>query len=631
MVQNDQSKSGNSKYHDYLFVLHMSSIHIGDTTARADSKITPSRGASKYLPLSLSTLPEIVLGDKARLPLRIQKFYANKSVLSLVIVSHETYNLQPFYCLQVEEFGKQWKGSKKECEFKAALLLAHQATKQEEELPAVDDLLGTKKSHTIQQRQYLVKPGYGPSLQNAEDLPSVEDVIKLMMHSVKSKSQPSSASSFVRSRRIDTDTADTPLQRNNGAASSIDSQHKDPEDRRTHSSGCGHGDPSNISSRNTLWSSRRAAPPPLRHSDCTSITEDHETLVPDELSLAPSRNTLLNQKQRMSVSSTSDSETPHVRRAVIKPRVIRDREQLDEIALAANVSVNAYNKQERKWPLKHTSHNALIDLHCVEGRRCRAISSKSLSSASLANHPSLTIPGELCLVPMKSAYFPGKIISYRRPNEYTIQAYDGRQHRFARNEFFTIYEAEFQTCPVMQQASLLGDFPLEREDPDYENSHLRRQINSYETDLTRILCGADENCWRYQKFFRSLRERRILAHYISRGPFGVNEFHFISRVLRQMFIERYNSQERVRCSHNSTDLLNPKVLQLFCDDVLLPEVIIRLIMAREKIGYGEAEQEMLHGYMDSRWVDQVMAARNSFIDGRISLAEKHSTRMNAEM
>ncbi|KAK9766833.1 hypothetical protein K7432_003796 [Basidiobolus ranarum] len=355
----------------------------------------------------------------------------------------------------------------------------------------------------------------------------------------------------------------------------------------------------------------------------------------DELALLASQSTPHEICHSMGTPNFSDSDSDSIPsgKIIIKPRVIRYNKQRDELALVGNgVEQKKIRTESSHDVCEPPIYSQLIlneDPDFDLDTRYEFAFLAGRNETNLFLYQSLMVPGELCLAYLSSchSYFPGKVISYKRPNKYRVQIYDGQRRVLSRSDFFTIYEPEFQTCP-------LGDFALEREDPDYENTPLRREVVSHEIDLIRIICGGDENSWRYDKFFRSLRERRILAHYISRGPFGINEFHFISRVLKQMFTEQRTADPEEEASygfdfisveqlHLNSDLLNPKILQQFCDDVLLPEVIIRMIMTRENIEYREAEQEMLHGYMDSRWVEQVMAARHSFADGRISLVEKH--------
>src|SRR5581483_8912172 len=60
----------------------------------------------------------------------------------------------------------------------------------------------------------------------------------------------------------------------------------------------------------------------------------------------------------------------------------------------------------------------------------------------------------------------------------------------------------------------------------------------------------------------------------------------------------------------------------FVNDVLLPETIIRLIMADEGIEYEEADRKMLEGYSETRWVEHLMAERASFQIGSESLKDR---------
>ncbi|CAG8839110.1 18761_t:CDS:1, partial [Racocetra persica] len=156
------------------------------------------------------------------------------------------------------------------------------------------------------------------------------------------------------------------------------------------------------------------------------------------------------------------------------------------------------------------------------------------------------------------------------------------------------------------------------------------------------LTGNEESAWRYRDFIEGGKKRNQLAKKVSPGPFSLSEFGMIAKVLRSMFIpeiaESIDRQEKIvspkkrkrvdrgfennlnelptsskKTPENSIFYNYSKDLKLrFIGDVLLPEVIIRLIMDEEEIDYDSADQRMLTGYDDSKWVENLMAARISF-------------------
>ncbi|ORX92970.1 hypothetical protein K493DRAFT_39414 [Basidiobolus meristosporus CBS 931.73] len=761
----------------------MSSSRTLGRQFEAGATSPPEVLTSKYHAITPSNLPDIVwverkgkwwpgkiLGDRSKVPLKIQKFSHRKGEIVRLGAPNKN-NIQPFHCLQADEFIKQWKGCEAEKEFKVALSLARDATLNGDELPSMVDILNTaiprstKGSSKAGTKGNLATLLPELSTLDEDDLPTMDSALRLSSKSCQKSQEnddfvsppkpnrversqrtrilkgnqeirkieglvrmpslseltdiepsrkektnvaqwrniygPTSITRYSKPLPAETQTKSSKKKLRETSSKSRDSKPRsyltdedDDDDfasfslkkseakskanaSSTRSSSKPHNKENDgikgrllksLEKGSTKIDNKKEKKKKLHGRDGTT-TEDRSPTAGckqgglhtnrssirkptrddrDELSLRPSRTgnpEASHSKRRTPAFSDSDSEAEKTvikPRTIIKPRVIRHKKPSDEAFLADNSSTNSSAEAKTKKstdasPKSYNPHTYDSGLGSDISQQSPICELSFESQAILNEDPdfdldtSIMIPGELCLAYLKSnrSYFPGKIISYKRPNKYKAQLYDGQRKTLSRNEFFTIYEPEFQTCP-------LGDFTLEKEDPEYENPSLRRQVMSYEDDLIRIMCGDDKNSWRYDKFFRSLRERRTLAHYISRGPFGINDFHFISRVVKQMFLEQYDiegdlmSSEgldfmEVKVKHLAIhpDLSNPKILQLFCDDVLHPEVIIRLIMAREKSDYGEAEQAMLHGYIDSRWVEQVMAARHSFVDGRISLGEKH--------
>ncbi|CAG8451604.1 10765_t:CDS:2 [Dentiscutata heterogama] len=216
------------------------------------------------------------------------------------------------------------------------------------------------------------------------------------------------------------------------------------------------------------------------------------------------------------------------------------------------------------------------------------------------------------------------------PDKYKIKFCDGTTSVISRKKFFTRYEDGFQTCQ-------LGGIELEKEDPNYYDQELIDQVHDLEDILYRVLTGSEESAWRYRDFIEGGKKRNQLAKKVSPGPFSLSEFAMIAKVLRGMFIpevaesiDRHekisspkkrkgcnggdlNGQKSIKIPDNSIFYKYSKDLKLrFVSDVLLPEVIIRLIMDDEGIDYDSADEQMLTGYDDSKWVENLMAVRISF-------------------
>ncbi|CAG8494913.1 13829_t:CDS:2 [Acaulospora colombiana] len=241
----------------------------------------------------------------------------------------------------------------------------------------------------------------------------------------------------------------------------------------------------------------------------------------------------------------------------------------------------------------------------------RKLGRKKLARTIVTDEPnfgkdeSLTIPGESVLAFAKdNKYYPARIVGYTEPNKYKVKFCDKTSDTIPRNRFYTKYEKGFQTCQ-------------------------------------------DEKAWRYQHFIEGGKKRSLLAENVSPGPFDSNEFNMIMNVLISMFAPRIaksinnlmisthknreantlkRSKEMPRQDDEARSTFNSYSddLQLrFINDVLLPETIIRLIMEYDGIDYEAADNKMLTGYKEERWVENLMAERESFQVGRESLHERH--------
>ncbi|KAF0408177.1 hypothetical protein F8M41_008592 [Gigaspora margarita] len=274
------------------------------------------------------------------------------------------------------------------------------------------------------------------------------------------------------------------------------------------------------------------------------------------------------------------------------------------------------------------SANCHITLETSSNKQSTILSSDS-ADMNFHEDGSLMIPGEPVLAWSLKKYYPAKIIDYNEPDKYKVKFCDGATSVIPRKKFFTRYEDGFQTCQ-------LGDIELEIEDPNYYDQDLINKVHDLEDILYRVLTGNEESAWRYRDFIEGGKKRNQLAKKVSTGPFSLSEFAMIAKVLRGMFIpevaesidrhEKISSPKKRKSSkipENSIFYNYSKDLKLrFISDVLLPEVIIRLIMNHEEIDYDSADEQMLTGYEDFKWVENLMAARISFQVGKASLLEK---------
>ncbi|CAG8571408.1 4886_t:CDS:2 [Diversispora eburnea] len=233
---------------------------------------------------------------------------------------------------------------------------------------------------------------------------------------------------------------------------------------------------------------------------------------------------------------------------------------------------------------------------------------------------SLTIPGEPILAMVKKYYYPARILDYIKYDKYKVKLCYGYTRVIPRNKFYTRYEKEFQTCE-------LGEISMAPEDPDYHDPKLIETICKKEEILYKVLTGNEKSAWRYDRFIEGGKSRALLAKKISQGPFNLSEYNMIAKVLRGMFIpevaKTIDRKPIVRgckmISEASTSIFYnySKDLQLrFLNDVMLPEVIIRLIMDDEGVDYEGADNKMLMEYGEERWVEDLLAERSSFQMGR---------------
>ncbi|KAF9354119.1 hypothetical protein BGX26_008059 [Mortierella sp. AD094] len=254
---------------------------------------------------------------------------------------------------------------------------------------------------------------------------------------------------------------------------------------------------------------------------------------------------------------------------------------------------------------------------------------------------SLTIPGELVLAWADRFYYPGRVSSFNsKTNKYKVDFATGHSSSVERKKFFTRYEKGFQTCP-------LGALALPSV-ADYKDKELESQIHELYPVLYDVIAGKHDEAGRLKAFMEGGKAKRSLAQRVGPGSFGRGEYGLIYALLQSEFLPDLATTKRpitgtaataagmstVAAAGTATEaaLGHPMkregdVTQDFSDqmrlhfvtDVLLPETITRLTMWRNNISYAEADKQVIEckrdEITDTWWVDDILAARESFLDG----------------
>ncbi|KAF9432393.1 hypothetical protein BGZ76_010859 [Entomortierella beljakovae] len=236
----------------------------------------------------------------------------------------------------------------------------------------------------------------------------------------------------------------------------------------------------------------------------------------------------------------------------------------------------------------------------------------------------LAIPGELILAWSDRFYYPGRIASFNtKTNKYKVDYATGHSQSIERKKFFTRYEKGFQTCP-------LGALALPSAVFHYEDKELENQVSALHPELYAIIAGREDKAGRLDAFLQGGRLRRTLAQRVGPGSFGRGEYGLIGSLLQSEFlpdlITTKNPNIKSKDKHpmkeegDVTKDFSDQLRLHFVTDVLLPETITRLTMERNKISYEEADKQILECKRDENedtwWVDDVLAARESFLDGK---------------
>ncbi|KAF9932723.1 hypothetical protein BGZ67_004599 [Mortierella alpina] len=241
---------------------------------------------------------------------------------------------------------------------------------------------------------------------------------------------------------------------------------------------------------------------------------------------------------------------------------------------------------------------------------------------------SLTVPGELILAQWERLYYPARIVSFNeKSNKYKVEYATGHSLSIERKKFFTRYEKGFQTCQ-------LGALDPPTND-DYEDKELESQVREVYPSIYNVIAGVQDEAGRLEAFMKGGKAKCTLSQRVGPGGFSRAEYSIISNMLQSEFLPDLSTTKQLHKNRpvngsapqydtpmkREGDVTQPFSDQMrlhFFTDVLLPETITRLTMRRYNLSYAEADLRVLEGARDEStdtwWVDDVLAARESFLD-----------------
>ncbi|KAI7823210.1 hypothetical protein BC939DRAFT_166696 [Gamsiella multidivaricata] len=272
-----------------------------------------------------------------------------------------------------------------------------------------------------------------------------------------------------------------------------------------------------------------------------------------------------------------------------------------------------------------THHPQLISMPRERKPRMR-----SENYATYLPDSSLTIPGELVLAQSDRFYYPGRIVSFNsKSNKYKVDYASGHSLSIERKKFYTTYEKGFTTCP-------LGELARPAIMDNYEDKELELRVRGIYPALYAIISGTHDEAGRLEAFVKGGKARRSLAQRVGPGSFSREKYQLINNLLHSEFLADLATTKRTQPGGQNWPVLegygppmkrsgdvskgfSDQMRLHFVSDVLLPETITRLTMQQENINYKEADQRVIDCKRDEStdtwWVDDVLAARESFLDG----------------
>ncbi|KAF9156498.1 hypothetical protein BG015_004710 [Linnemannia schmuckeri] len=223
---------------------------------------------------------------------------------------------------------------------------------------------------------------------------------------------------------------------------------------------------------------------------------------------------------------------------------------------------------------------------------------------------SLTIPGELLLAQAERGhYYPGRIESFNsKTNKYK-----------------------------------LGEMEKAEADENYEDPELESEVVDLYPTLYAIVAGTHDEGGRLKAFLQGGKAKNQLAQRVGPGDFTQNQYTLISRILQSEFLPDLSTTKRIpRLMDRSPSVAGTATggeggfLPMkregditfayseikrahFVTEVLLPESVTRLTMRRKGMSYVDADKDVFKAVRsrntDHYWVDDILAARESFLDG----------------
>ncbi|KAF9954166.1 autophagy protein 17 [Mortierella alpina] len=243
---------------------------------------------------------------------------------------------------------------------------------------------------------------------------------------------------------------------------------------------------------------------------------------------------------------------------------------------------------------------------------------------------SLTIPGELILALSERFYYPARIVRFNeKSNKYKVELASGHSPSIERKNFFTRYEKGFQTCQLGPMAPPSYDH--------HKDKALELQVREVYPAIYDIIAGAQDEAGRLEAFLKGGKAKNTLSQRVGPGGFSRAEYSMISNMLQAEFLPDLSTTKQLhknglvngsapqydtpmKREGDVTRLFSDQMRLHFFTDVLLPETITRLTMRRYNLSYAEAELRILEGARDEEtdtwWIDDVYAARESFLDAR---------------
>jgi hypothetical protein len=178
---------------------------------------------------------------------------------------------------------------------------------------------------------------------------------------------------------------------------------------------------------------------------------------------------------------------------------------------------------------------------------------------------------------------------------------------------------------------------------DYEDPELESEVVDLYPTLYAVVAGTHDEAGRLKAFIQGGKAKNQLAQRVGPGDFTQDQYMLISRILQSEFLPDLTTTKRIprlmdrspsaagTVSGGASGFIPMKregdVTFAYSDikrvhfvtDVLLPEAVTRLTMRRKDMSYKDADKDVLQTVRprerDHYWVEDIFAARESFLDG----------------